>query len=104
MLTPSNSPSPGHPPSMIMGTLNPATINVNSDPLTSFNNPPEPGNDFGLSGTTRNAVTMLHELGHALNFMFGEGTSQIKTDGPSVPGGMLLSKLNTLGVYANCVF
>jgi len=73
----------GDPPS---NASNPtAIITMNSNEL-SWNYPH--GSDFGFSQTDRNAVTVLHELGHAINFMSaGLGSSGIVQDGPQVPGG-----------------
>jgi hypothetical protein len=48
------------------------------------------------------AVTLLHELGHAMNDIFGPGTSQIKDDGSSVPGGIQTSMNNTALVKKDC--
>jgi hypothetical protein len=83
------------------------TINSN---LSSFFN-----NGVGMNGggyspgpgpfdqTTLNAETILHELGHALNYIFGNGTSGILTDGPAVPGGTLLSLVNRSHVFSHCL-
>src|SRR5579883_2520604 len=48
------------------------------------------------------AVTLLHELGHAMNDIFGPGTSVIQADGPSVPNGVQKSMDNTALVDKAC--
>jgi hypothetical protein len=48
-------------------------------------------------------VTLLHEFGHAVNFIDGAGTSQIVDDGPSVPGGVQKSMDNTALVKQDCL-
>jgi RHS repeat-associated protein len=86
----------------VIGVNNTVRITMNSDQL-NWQFPA--GDDFGLSQTTRNALTILHELGHAINFMSsGFGSSGIVQDGPQVPGGMLLSRVNAAAVVANCLF
>ena len=78
-----------------------ATITMNSNALNS--NFPH-GSDFGVSQTTRNALTILHELGHAINFMAaGFGSSGIMQDGPQVNGGMAISILNAIRTSLNCL-
>jgi hypothetical protein len=40
-------------------------------------------------------VTLLHELGHAMNSIFGNGTSGVLNDGSGVPNGNQISMNNT---------
>ena len=77
------------------------TITMNSNAL---NKQFPPGNDFGVNRDTRNALDVLHELGHAITGLSGgAGSSGIMHDGPQVPGGMLLSSVNTVNVAENCL-
>jgi len=62
------------------------------------------GNDYGVSQDTRNGLTILHELGHAINFLSdGLGGSGIIQDGPQVPGGMALSQVNKNNTIKKCL-
>jgi RHS repeat-associated protein len=89
----------GDPPSD--GSSPTVTITMNSDQLNWLF---PPGNDWGYSQTDRNAVTILHELGHAISFLSnGLGNSGIVLDGPQVPGGMMVSRLNTMNTITNCL-
>jgi len=47
-------------------------------------------------------VTLLHELGHAVNDIFGPGTSLIQPDGQSVKNGVQISMDNTALVDNVC--
>jgi hypothetical protein len=49
------------------------------------------------------AVTLLHELGHAMNDIFGAGTSLIQQDGQSVRNGTQISMDNTALVDNTCI-
>ena len=48
------------------------------------------------------AIAVLHELGHAMNDIFGTGTSVIQQDGKSVPNGVQLSMDNTSLIETTC--
>jgi RHS repeat-associated protein len=83
-----------------------ALITINSSPSSPFNSSEGGGFDPGpgpFDRTTLNAETILHELGHAINFIFGSGTSGVFNDGSSVPGGLLLSFVNKVNVFENCI-
>jgi hypothetical protein len=47
-------------------------------------------------------VTLLHELAHAMNYIFGAGTNPILPDGTDVPDGINKSILNANTVDAGC--
>jgi hypothetical protein len=49
-------------------------------------------------------ITLRHELGHAMNSIFGSGTSGIQNDGSSVPNGTQISMDNTSLVENVCFF
>ena len=49
-------------------------------------------------------VTILHELGHAMNFIFGPGTSGILNDDKSVPNYGQVSMTNTSFIVDECFF
>jgi hypothetical protein len=48
------------------------------------------------------AVTILHELGHAMNDIFGPNTSQIQDDGTNVPNHVQISMGNTAKIEQDC--
>jgi hypothetical protein len=48
------------------------------------------------------AATILHELGHVMNDLFGAGTSIIKTDGDGLPNGVQISMDNTALIDKVC--
>jgi RHS repeat-associated protein len=57
-----------------------------------------------VNGTVLQQVeTLLHELGHAMNFIFGNGTSGIGPDGPGVKNGTDASLENTVLVDLACI-
>lgn len=57
----------------------------------------------GTSGFLAQTETLLHELGHAMNDIFGTGTSGIAPDGWSVPNGRQVGVTNTHLVDAACI-
>lgn len=57
----------------------------------------------GSSDSSAQLVTMLHELGHAMNDIFGPNTSGIAPDGASVPNGWQISMGNTQLVDTACI-
>ena len=57
----------------------------------------------GTGGILAQTETLLHELGHAMNFIFGSGTSGIALDGSSVPNGFVISQGDTQLVDAACI-
>jgi len=75
------------------GTFNGAEITIN-DVAGTF-----------VTGTLNDEiVTLLHELGHAVNDIYGNGTSQIVSDGESLgPAGIQASIDNTALVKKNCL-
>jgi len=56
----------------------------------------------GYSGATLNAATILHELGHAANLIYGSGSSVILDDDKSISGSSMISNLNTTFILNNC--
>ena len=75
------------------GTFNGAEIKIN-DLAGTF-----------VTGTLNDQiVTLLHELGHAVNFIYGNGTSQIVNDGTALgKAGVQASIDNTALVKKNCL-
>ncbi len=75
------------------GTFNGAEIKIN-DVAGTF-----------VTGTLNDQiVTLLHELGHAVNDIFGGGTSQIVNDGSALgQAGIQASMNNTALVQKNCL-
>jgi len=59
--------------------------------------------DYFAGSALDQVVTLLHELGHAMNDIFGPGTSVIQPDGSSVPNGNQISQDNTKLVDISCV-
>ncbi len=86
-------------------TTNTAIITVNSDPNSIFNSGWNASYSVvgGVSNTTRNAIFMLHELGHAINDLSGFMASGIMFDGNRVPGGNTVSAANTQNVFDHCL-
>ena len=73
------------------GTFNSAIITLNSL-----------AGSFVTGTPTDQVVTLLHELGHAINDIFGPNTSRIADDGPSVKDGVQISMSNTALVRSKC--
>ena len=56
-----------------------------------------------VTGTPQSqVVTLLHELGHAMNDVFGAGTSLIRDDGQGVHNGTQISMDNSALVQQTC--
>jgi hypothetical protein len=69
-----------------------ATITMNTNASTPLN----------FSGGVQNwEVTILHELGHVYQMLFGQSSTQILYDGPNSPAGT--SQANTALVMKNCL-
>ena len=69
-----------------------ATITMNTNASTPLN----------VSGGVQNwEVTILHELGHVYQMLFGPSSTQILYDGPNSPAGQ--SQANTSLVTRNCL-
>lgn len=93
------------------GFANAVSIVVNSNPQSAFNagypsitaNEGIPdayfGPRYGASDDINRAITVIHELGHAANYLFGAGSSRILYD--DTPTGVV-SELNSLTVYRAC--
>jgi RHS repeat-associated protein len=81
-----------------------ASITVNNNPSSPFNAGWTGATLFGAplspaySDLELNATTIIHELGHAANFIYGAGASAILNDA----GNPFLSKLNTNFVLKHC--
>jgi RHS repeat-associated protein len=73
------------------GTLEEAAIVIN-----------DLGGTFVGGSAQDQAVTLLHELGHAMNNIFGAGTSKVKDDGTSVANGVQISMDNTAMIKKDC--
>jgi hypothetical protein len=68
-----------------------ATIKMNTNASTPLN-VSSSAQDWGM--------TILHELGHVFQFLFGQNSTQIKYDGEGAPAGA--SAVNTALVRAKC--
>ena len=56
-----------------------------------------------VTGNSRSQmITILHELGHAMNDIFGAGTSKIVDDGTGVTNGISKSEHNTALIRKDC--
>ena len=73
-------------------TTNIALITINTSSYT-------PMNSGSIDG---GAVTLLRELGHAFNDVYGAGTTQIFNDDSSVPNSASVSAGNTAYIKAQC--
>jgi len=73
-------------------TNNVAQITINIDLNTSFNS----------GGVDYQAVTILHELAHAFNIVYGAGTTKIFSDNSSVPNNTQVSAGNTEYIRGQC--
>jgi hypothetical protein len=75
------------------GTFNGAEIKIN-----------DVAGAFVTGSLNDQIVTLLHELGHAINFIDGPGTSQIVNDGSALgAAGIQASMNNTALVKQNCL-
>jgi len=83
--------------SAIIDIGNSATMTVSASVVITLNNTSNGASFVSGSGYDQ-AVTLLHELGHAYWDLFGPGTSQIAPDGDSATA----SQNNTNLVKANC--
>jgi hypothetical protein len=80
-----------------------ARITINSNPQASFNagyQNPNGSQRFGVSDDINRAITLIHELGHAANFIYGEGSSRIMQNDDTPTG--IVSLINSLRVYRAC--
>ncbi|HLG96091.1 MAG TPA: hypothetical protein VKX49_07250 [Bryobacteraceae bacterium] len=72
--------------------------------VTAFNF--APGAPFNSASVTDNAITVLHELGHIYEFLFGPGSTFLVNDSEAVQGSAAqsaaASAYNTKLVKANC--
>jgi hypothetical protein len=82
--------------STLTSEITTATITMNSASIGIARNP-------AVDLTTQNALTMLHELGHAINFIQGEGTSFVATDNMGTAQGLAQSQVNADLVAAMCL-
>jgi len=48
------------------------------------------------------AITVIHELGHAANYTYGQNSAAIFTDGSDTTIGQVVSVGNSLRVMQNC--
>jgi RHS repeat-associated protein len=73
-----------------------ANIRINSNPAAPFNR--GYGGRFGLDDATNRAITLIHELGHAAQFIYGTDSTRIVDDqnNPSA------SQTNSQLVRENC--
>jgi RHS repeat-associated protein len=80
-----------------------ANITINSNASAPFSGTwPAYGQLSAYSQSQLDASTILHELGHSANFIFGPGSSALLDDGPDVTGGTFLSHVNTTLVLNDC--
>lgn len=82
-----------------------ATITLNNDQGTAFNSGyrmPDGNNRYGASDSINRAVTILHELGHAATYAYGDGASVIRLDGDDVPDAARISAENSQAVFDAC--
>jgi RHS repeat-associated protein len=56
-----------------------------------------------LAGADKQALILIHELGHLANNVFGAGSSSIGPDGTIVRNGIAASVQNSINVYQNCL-
>jgi hypothetical protein len=77
-----------------------ANITVNSSPLAPFSFGFGTTASYGLDDTSRQAVTLLHELGHAANFIYGQGASTIANNEEG--NQRFMSQVNSFVVAKNC--
>jgi hypothetical protein len=61
-----------------------------------------PGTTFGAGNVEAQAITLLHELGHAFYDIFGPTSTLIRPDGNSVPNGAGISAQNTTNILNLC--
>jgi RHS repeat-associated protein len=61
-----------------------------------------PGSVWLTGNLQQQAILLLHELGHAMNDIFGAGTSGIKDDGSSTQAGIQQSMKNTKLIKKDC--
>src|SRR5208282_4618095 len=81
---------------------NGATMQVNTGVTILVNNIAQ-GASFVSGSTYDQAVTILHELGHAYWDMFGPGTSAIQPDGSGTPQqNLAASQANTALITKDC--
>jgi len=59
---------------------------------------------FATGNIFSQTVMILHELGHAMNDIFGAGTSGILNDDSSVPNNTQVSMQNTSLIVNECFF
>jgi hypothetical protein len=76
---------------------------VSQPPITTVNIKINDAAGTFVTGTVIDqAVTLLHELGHVMGFLFPLGSSQIKLDDPDSPGGQGQSAANTKLIKEQC--
>jgi hypothetical protein len=80
--------------------LHVGNIVINSNPIAAYQS--GYGNRYGVDDAVNRAITLIHELGHAANSIFGEGTSRIQYDGDDKPDSARISAANSRLVYDNC--
>jgi RHS repeat-associated protein len=73
-------------------TNNIALITINTDMTTPFNN----------MDVNYQAATILHELAHAFNIVYGAGTSKIFNDDQTVPNNTSVSRGNQDYIQSQC--
>jgi hypothetical protein len=98
------------------GSISPGPVPGGADAGTTPGNVSYNGNNYWganitvsqyvgsfVTGTTVDqAVTLLHELGHAMNIIFGAGTSGIQPDSGTTASGIQASVANTTAVITDC--
>lgn len=55
---------------------------------------------YGVSDDINRAITLIHELGHVANFIYGDGSSRVMQNDVTPTG--IVSQLNSLTVYRAC--
>ena len=57
---------------------------------------------FGITDSEARALVLIHELGHAVQHIFGDGSSQMVFDGYAGDIGRVVSNINSSRVRRNC--
>lgn len=78
-----------------------ADITISSNPEAAFN--AGYGGRFGQTDAVNRAITVIHELAHAANYIYGNGSAKIFQN-DSGPGKDILSRINSARVYNACFY